>query len=263
MISADLWQYGFLFICSALAGGINAVAGGGTLLTFPALFSILGPANIVIANATSTVALFPGSLSAAGAFWEDLKLYRQWLRVLILPSLLGGLVGAMLLTVLPASTFEKAVPWLILLAASLFTLQPQIARVFGIGKAHVAPAAGTLVGVVIFQFIVGVYGGYFGAGIGILMLSALAVMGLTDIHAMNGLKNVLGTSINGIAVAWFIVKGQVHWPIAVGMAIGASLGAFTAAKIAKRMNRVWVRRFVIAIAYALAAHFFYRRYFLS
>jgi uncharacterized membrane protein YfcA len=261
---AEIVQYGLLFASAFLAGGINAVAGGGTLLTFPALYSVLGPAGAVIANATSTVALFPGSISAIGAFWEDLKLYRRWVTVLMPPSLVGGLLGALLLTYLPASTFKAAVPWLILVAASLFTLQPQIAKWLGIGKAHAAPAAGTMVGVVAFQFVVGIYGGYFGAGIGILMLSALAVMGLTDIHAMNGLKSVLGTCINGIAVAVFVVqdffKETVNWPLAIWMAVAAAAGAFVAARIAKRIDRVWVRRFVISIGYILAATFFYRQY---
>lgn len=265
MTSSEIIQYLVLFAAAALAGGVNAVAGGGTLLTFPALVGALQVRHAadlakVIANATSTVALFPGSISAIGAFWEDLKVYRQWIWVLTPPSLFGGLLGAVLLTRLPPQVFAAAVPWLILLAASLFTLQPRIARWFGIGEAHAAPRRETVVAVVLFQFFVGVYGGYFGAGIGILMLSALAVMGMTDIHAMNGLKSVLGTCINGVAVAVFVWEGTIDWPFAICMAAGAALGAFVAARIARRLNRTLVRRLVIAIGYALAAHFFYRRY---
>ena len=260
MSLAEILEYAVLWISAALGGGINAVAGGGTLLTFPALFNLLGPSGGIVANSTSTVALFPGSMSAIGAYWKELDLYRQWIKILLPPSLIGGLLGALLLTYQDPDTFKAIVPWLILVAASLFTLQPTISRWFGIGQAHEAPRRSTLVGVVLFQFVVGIYGGYFGAGIGILMLSALAMMGLTDIHAMNGLKSVLGTAINGIAVAVFIVQGTVHWPLAIGMAIAAAIGAYLAALVAKRLNRAHVRWFVIIVGYVLAAKFFYDRW---
>ena len=264
MNNHSLLDYTILFFAAALGGGVNAVAGGGTLLTFPSLYAILGPVfgleASVIANATSTVALFPGSVGGAWGFREDLKKYRAWVRVLLPPSLVGGLVGALLLVTLPADAFDAAVPWLILTAAGLFSLQPHIAKWFGIGQAHAAPARGTIVGVVLFQFLVGIYGGYFGAGIGILMLSALAIMGLTDIHSMNGLKNVLGATINGIAVAVFIWNGTVYWPVALLMAVGAGVGGVAAAKIAKRIDRKWVRRLVITIGYSLAAYYFYKQF---
>ncbi len=256
----EVMDYLLLVGSAAVAGGINAVAGGGTLLTFPALLAILGPAQGVVANATSTVALFPGSLSAIWGYREDIARYQHWLRLLMAPSLAGGLAGALLLTELSPHTFILAVPWLILTAATLFALQPVIGRWMGIGQAHATPAASTRLGVFVFQFCVGVYGGYFGAGIGILMLSALAMIGLTDIHAMNGLKSILGSCINGIAVVVFVVQGQVNWWLAALMCVSASLGAYATARVARRLNRNHVRWFVTAIGFVLAAYYFYKTY---
>ncbi|MDZ4779819.1 MAG: sulfite exporter TauE/SafE family protein [Planctomycetia bacterium] len=254
-----IWlHYGILCLCAAVAGGMNAVAGGGTLLTFPALMSFFGPQGAVLANATSTVALFPASLSSIYAYREDLQPLRRWITLLAAPSLLGGLVGALLLTQLPKEWFAAAVPWLIFTAALLFALQPHIARWVGIGKPHEQPHAGTLAAVLVFQFFVAVYGGYFGAGIGILMLSALAMIGLNDIHAMNGLKAVLGSLINGVAVAIFIWDGQVDWTLAAMMCVSSSLGAYGTARIARKLNRTFIRWCVIVIGFSLAAFYFWK-----
>ena len=255
----DLLNDVILCLCAAAGGGINAVAGGGTLLTFPALVAVLGMSQSVMANATSTVALFPGSVSAVGAYRAELSTYRGWVTWLAIPSLLGGVCGALLASRLPPSTFAAAVPWLILAAATLFTVQPQIARWTGIGQAHATPSAGARLGIVVFQFFVAVYGGYFGAGIGILMLAALAMMGLSDIHAMNGIKSVLATLINGTAAAVFILDGRVHWPIAIMMAVAGGVGGYAAARIARQLNRQHVRRAVIAIGFSLATYYFIRQ----
>ncbi|HEX6960856.1 MAG TPA: sulfite exporter TauE/SafE family protein, partial [Lacipirellula sp.] len=166
----DVW----LCLAAAAAGVVNAVAGGGTLLTFPAVYAALGSTAeaAVVANATSTVALFPGSLAGAWGYRAELVGAREWFRLLIVPSLVGGLIGSLLVTQLPENLFKQLVPWLILVAALLFLLQPMIARWTGIGRPH-TPTPAVALGVIGFQFLVGVYGGYFGAGIGILMLSAL------------------------------------------------------------------------------------------
>ena len=209
-------DYVFLFLVAAVAGAINSVAGGGTLLTFPALCVALGRARpdltpamaAVWANATSTVALCPGSLAGMWGYREELRQTRQWIVVLIWPSLIGGYIGSKLVMVLPAETFKVLVPWLILTAALLFLLQPYIARWTGIGKPHAAASRGTMVGIICFQFLVAIYGGYFGAGIGILMLSSLALIGLSDIHQMNGLKTLLALAINGVSVAVFAARWQ-------------------------------------------------------
>lgn len=254
----ELW----LCLTAAAGGAVNSVAGGGTLLTFPALHAVLGGTAeaAVIANATSTVALFPGSLAGAWGYRQELAAVRGWLRMLMWPSLLGGLLGSLLLTQLPAESFKLLVPWLILLAASLFLSQPLIARWTGIGRPHASPTSRTKVGVIAFQFFVAVYGGYFGAGIGILMLSALAMMGLSDIHEMNSLKTLLAAAINGISVIVFLGAQAVDWRFAFPMVLSAVAGGYLGAHTARRLNRTVVRGVVIAIGFALAAYYFRQQY---
>jgi len=258
-----LGEIAFLCLMAALGGGINALAGGGTLLTFPALITVLAAAHggnsdvaKVLANGTSTVALFPASLAALWGYRREYATYSAWSAKLVPPSLVGGTIGAILVIALPEKIFAALVPWLILVAASLFALQPVIAKQLGIGKPHEAPQGSTVIGVVAFQFVVGIYGGYFGAGIGILMLSALAMMGLSDIHAMNGLKALLGSCINGSAVAIFILKNNVEWRYALPMAAAGCLGSLLAAHYSRMLPKSLVRGFVIAIGFSLATYFF-------
>jgi len=259
-----LSDYVILCLMAGLGGGINAVAGGGTLLTFPALVAVLiargmpDDAAKVLANGTSTVALFPASLTAIWGYRRDLVGTRPWIARLVLPSIVGGTLGALLVTQLPERTFAFLVPWLILIAASLFALQPLIAKRLGIGRPHEQPSFSTVVGVLVFQFLVGIYGGYFGAGIGILMLSALAMMGLSDIHMMNGLKSFLGSCINGSAVVIFIVTQTVEWQLAIAMSVAACAGSYGATLIAKRLPRPLIRGFVITIGFTLALYYFTR-----
>jgi hypothetical protein len=207
--------------------------------------------------------LLPASLAALGGYRSEFPAVRRWAAWLVGRSLLGGWIGSRLLTGLPAEAFERLIPWLIFTAAALFASQPAIARWTGIGKPHAEPSATVLTTIVVFQTLVAIYGGYFGAGIGILMLSALAFMGLSDIHAMNALKNLLGTCINGTAVLVFIVAGKVYWPVAVVMAVGATLGGYGGARIARRMDRNLVRRIVAGIGFALAAYYFARKMYGS
>jgi uncharacterized membrane protein YfcA len=249
------------YLCTAAAAGgaINSIAGGGTLLTFPALFAALGASDdaSVIANATSTVALFPGSLAGMAGYRRELAETPRWSLWLIVPSLIGGFCGSRLVTWLPSATFKTLVPWLILVAALLFWLQPWIARKIGLGREHAPATHRSIAGAMAFQLLVAVYGGYFGAGIGILMLSALAMMGLGDIHRMNALKTLLGSCINGVAVVVFIVGGKVNWPIALVMAVAAIAGGYFGAHFARRLDRNLVRRAVVAIGFVLAAYYFY------
>lgn len=261
-----LEEYLVLCACAAAGGAINSVAGGGTLLTFPALNAVLARVlgseaeAAVWANATSTVALFPGALGAVWGFRRELAASRRWLAILIGPSLLGGLAGSLLVAVLPAASFKALVPWLILTAALLFAFQPLIARWTGIGLPHGAPTGRTLAGVAVFQFFVALYGGYFGAGIGILMLSALAMMGLADIHVMNGLKSTLGAAINGMAVVVFLAAGKVDPPRAAAMALAGLAGGYLGAHTSRQLDRNLVRMFVIAIGFALASYYFFRQF---
>ena len=181
-----------------------------------------------IANASSTVALAPGSLGAVWGYRRDLRGLRSSTYALVVPSIVGGIVGAVLLVMTPTAVFDRLIPLLILFATLLFMLQEPVQRmVKTTGKAH-SGSTRWLIGALAFQFLVAVYGGYFGAGIGILMLAAFGIMGFTDIHQMNGLKNFLAVCINGVAAAYFIWNGMVSWPhalVMVGGAISAASGA--------------------------------------
>jgi uncharacterized membrane protein YfcA len=220
----------------------------------------------VVANATSTIGLWPGALAAAWAYRGEREGQPPFTRWLVVPSVAGALVGAWLVVVLPPEWFAAIVPWLILVAAVLFALQPQIvglaARLRGASGAHAGSEARVnLPAACILQFLVAVYGGYFGAGIGILMLAMLGLLGLGDIHRLNAVKNVLGTVVNGVAAIFFAVGSfagshAVSWPHAAVMAASAVGGGLAGAFIARRLPARIVRRAVALIAFALAGYYF-------
>ena len=204
-----------IFGSAALAGMINSVAGGGTLLTFPILIW-LGQSPIV-ANATSTAALWPGSAGGMWGYREELRRSTPRLFWLMIPSVLGGIAGAVLLKQTPPGVFARLVPFLILFATLLFMAQSAVQRWIRVSESQPSSVTpGWLVGAGLFQFAVAIYGGYFGAGIGILMLTALALLGLTDIHQMNGLKTLFAMCINGLAAAYFMLSGLIEWNVAGG-----------------------------------------------
>lgn len=236
-------------LAAVAGGGVNSIAGGGTLITFPSLIALGLPP--ITANATSAVGLWPGSLSAMAGYREELTGARRWATWFAIPSLSGGLAGAALLLVTPADRFSAIAPWLVLAATVLFMTRGLIMRTIAHHHAEepdlsARPTAAFLV----YQFGVSVYGGYFGAGIGILMLAALGFMGLTNIHRMNGLKNWGGLCINAVAAATFIISGIVDWPVALAMAVGASLGGYGGARLARRVGQEPVRRAIVAIGFA-------------
>ena len=233
------------------AGMINSVAGGGTLLSFPALIWLGVPS--IAANATSTVALWPGSLGSVWGYRRELRDAERSLWALAVPSLAGGLLGAFLLSRTPAEIFDRLVPLLIFFATCLLAAQEAIQRRFDLSAIHTNARSPWLSWAMVFQAGVGVYGGYFGAGIGILMLAALSLMGHTDIHQMNAVKNVLAVCINGIAAAYFVASGLVIWQDAAVMAGGAVLGGVGGPSLARRMGRVAVRRVIVAIGFGMAA----------
>lgn len=253
-MNPDMTKLLLLCVSSLLAGIVNSVAGGGTLLTFPVLVWTLGTS--VGANATSTTVLFPGSIASAWGYRRELAAQRRWILPLIVPSLLGGLLGTWLVVSQPEKIFELLVPWLITLATLLFLMQPLITRWTGIGHPHQQPSPFVLAGIILFQFLVALYGGYFGAGIGILMLSSLALMGIGDIHQMNALKTLLASAINGMSVILFIGYGKVDWRYAVPMVVSAIIGGFVGASVARRLNKNVVRYSVIAIGFGLAIYYF-------
>lgn len=230
-----------------LAGIINSIAGGGTLISFPTLLWI--GRNAIIANATSTIALWPASLSAAVGFRRDLATLPRRMYILLVPSLLGGIIGAVLLLHTNTKTFERLVPWLILGATMLLAFQGFITQ-------HLPQHRWPMSAVIVLQLLVGIYGGYFGAGIGILMLAALGLIGLTDLHQMNGLKNLLAICINGVAAIYFTVLGAVIWSDAAVMVVAAIAGGFAGAKLAHVLGRQFVRGFVIFVGIAMTIALF-------
>lgn len=249
--------YALLFMVAFLAGAINSVAGGGTLLTFPTLLAALGQNHSIMANATSTVALVPGSLSAFWGYRSEMRGgSRRDLLWLGLPSLLGGAAGALFLLHISDALFTHLVPWLILGATVLFMVQEPIRKRLGQGRQpgqeEADPAARRgLPFVMVFQFFVAVYGGFFGAGIGILMLAALGFVGLTNIHRMNGLKNFAAVCINGVAALTFVVERRVDWPIALLMMVAAIVGGYSGAGLARRLGQANVRRVVVGVGLAI------------
>lgn len=242
---------GAVAVVAGLGAMVNSIAGGGTLLTFPALVAFGVPP--LVANATSTVALSPGALTSMLGYRHRLRGLRRWSCVFAVPSVVGGLVGAWLLLVTPADRFSVIVPWLVFGATALFSVQGPIrnwmrrhAPPSSIeDDAHFVPRHSRVALAV--QFAVGVYGGYFGAGIGILMLAVLGFLGFNDIHRMNGLKNWGGFCINAVAAALFVVSGIVNWPVAVAMTAGSMIGGYATAHTAQQIPQVVVRRAIVAI----------------
>jgi len=245
-----------LFLAAAVAGALNAVAGGGSLISFPALVAFGQPP--ILANATNTAALWPGTLSSAVAYSRDTKIYRDLLMTLLIPSLVGGFLGALALVSTPPELFNVIVPFLVLGATLLFAFRDPFTRWLRLGNGEEKVGTGGRVWGFLFQLFVATYGGYFGAGIGILMLGSLSVMGLRDIHRMNGLKTILGTLINVIAFTFFAIKGLVVWRLAPVMAAGAIIGGYVGARTAKRVDPQAIRIFVIIVGLFVSAWLFLR-----
>jgi uncharacterized membrane protein YfcA len=263
---AEFWTYAFLCLCAFFAGVMNSVAGGGTLLTFPALTALVSPA---VANGTSTVALLPGSFAGSLGYRKELWESRRFVARMVAPSVVGGFLGAWLVGK-DQDAFANLVPWLILTAAVLFVVQAPLSKWVkrraaeeGAHPDHHEPGLLTQALVIGFQFLVAVYGGYFGAGIGILMLSALGFMGVGDIHRMNAVKTFLAASINAASVVVFVRDGLVRWDYAVAMAAAAIAGGYVGARTARRLPPVYVRAAVVVIGFGLSAYYFLKRYALT
>ena len=251
----NLWQEVVIAAAAFAAGLINSIAGGGTLVSFPALLWV--GRDPVLANATSTVALWPASLAGLYGFRRELKGEARTFLLFAAPSLVGGVLGAVLLLRTPSETFGRLVPFLILFATLLLAAQEPISRRLRVGReeGH-RPTRAWWTGALAFQFLVGVYGGYFGAGIGILMLAALGLLGFTDIHRMNALKNLLAICINGVAAAYFIASGKVYWADVLLMTFAAIAGGYSGARLAYRLGRRFVRLAVILIGLFMSVSLF-------
>lgn len=257
MPALDFLHAAAAFGAAFLAGVINSVAGGGTLVTFPTLIWL--GLNSVTANATSTVAIWPATLGSMWGYRRELRATEARLFALVIPSLIGGLIGASLLRFTPPALFDRLVPFLILFATLLFMAQEPVQRRMKSAHAEGHRSAKWLAGALMFQLMVGIYGGYFGAGIGILMLAALSIIGLTEIHQMNALKVLLGGTMNGVAILYFVANKMVYWPDVVIMVLGAIAGGYGGAGFARRLGGTAVRRIVIVVGFALALSFFIRR----
>jgi uncharacterized membrane protein YfcA len=246
----------FLFAAATVAGALNAVAGGGGFIAFPALiFTGMQP---ISANATNTAALWPGTLASTGAYRGAMRGHIKAILPLIISGIIGGAIGAYILLHTPQRTFMHLVPWFLLFATLLFTFSRHITSYFRAHAAAVHNRATSTVGGAFLQLFIGLYIGYFGAGAGILMLAMLAVLGETDIHAMNGMKTLLATVANGMALLTFIVTRTVIWPQALVMIVGATLGGYAAAWYAQKVDPRITRALVIATGFGMAIYFFVR-----
>src|ERR1044072_2521743 len=239
-----------VMLCAAFAAGaINSIAGGGTLLTFPVLIWLgLDPR---VANGTSTVALWPGLFGGLFGYRRELENSSPILIRLGLTSIVGGAVGAWLLILTPSPVFAKQVPWLILFATLLFMSNGLINKRLHLGSLEGSPTTLWWTGAIVFQFFSAIYGGYFGAGNGILMLAAMGLLGLNELHRANGIKNFLGICINSIAVLSFSLTHLVVWRDALVMSIGALAGGYFGASMAVRIGQIWVRRGIVVIGFGI------------
>jgi uncharacterized protein len=245
----------FLMAAAFAAGVMNAVAGGGTLVTFPVL--ILFGTPPVIANATSTLALVVGTSGGIYGYRRHLAEVAEWLPLFVPVSLIGGFLGSFLLTHGSPELFSKLVPYLILFATFLFMIQGAVRR-FALRPSETCPTGAGMFPVLTFQFLVSLYGGYFGAGIGILMLAALGFMGFSDIHRMNTLKNVLGSLINLVAALWFTLCGLIDWPRMAVMTVGAVAGYYAGARFALWLPQRTVRILISATGLVITAVMFWK-----
>jgi len=255
------WHGLLVFLAAFVAGMMNSVAGGGTLVTFPTL--VWMGIDPIRANVTCTVALWPGSLGAMVGFRRELGDSRRWMLLLGAPSVVGGLIGARLLLLTPSPLFASIVPYLILFATILFAVGEPLMRRLGVTDDPESLIKKRMkrswsISAMVFQFLVAIYGGYFGAGMGFLMLAALGLMGLTDIHQMNGLKSFLVVCINVVAAAYFIAFGPVQWTYALIMIVAAIAGGYGGAGLARRLGRKLVRRAVIVIGFGMALSLLFR-----
>jgi uncharacterized membrane protein YfcA len=246
-----------LFVAGILGGAVNAVAGGGSFIAFPALLFVDVPP--IPANATNCFSLWVGTTASGGAYRNRFNLSRRVMVPLLLTSVIGGLLGAFLLLKTPAHTFMRVLPWLMLGATLLFAFGKKLTGRRPSGLAHDASTT-ALVGASVFEFIVAIYGGYFGGGVGIMNLAMLAALGMTDIHAMNALKVLLGGVINGVAVVAFIAKGAIYWPQGIVMTVGAIVGGYFAAHYAQKLPQAWIRAFVLLVGTGMTVYFFVKAY---
>lgn len=243
-----------LFSTAFIAGGLNAVAGGGSFITFPALiFTGVPP---IVANATNNTAMWVAALASARAYRHNLGIKRQIFLLLCGISLIGGIIGSLALLYTSADVFKRLIPYLLLLATLVFTFSDAFRKWLQFQTQNSSPDSVPLFNLVLAQLAIAIYGGFFGAGIGILMLATLSFLGIKNIHTMNAFKTFLGSCINGIAIIPFIFAGAIDWQQAILMSIGGSLGGYLSANYARKLEPQLIRRFVIIVAFSMTIYFF-------
>lgn len=248
-----------------LAGGMNAMAGGGTFFSFPALLAA-GVAPIT-ANATNTVALWPASLSSAWAYRREVTRHKTWTALLVAVSFIGGIAGGLLLLAISNDAFSRLVPWLLLVATTLFAFSSQVGRLVAAFKARLGATGVSRTGTpgglggLLFQLLVAIYGGFFGAGMGILTLAALSIQGVENMQELNGLKNLTSAVNYTVAAATFVIAGAVSWPHTFVMLAAAMAGGYAGATVARRLPARWLRRVVVAVGAGLTLIYFIKIYF--
>lgn len=270
-----------LFFAALLAGALNSVAGGGSFISFPMLLLTGVPAKP--ANATNAMAVWPGSIASIPPYRKDLAHERRELVIFSAVSVVGGVLGAVILLHTPSALFERLIPWLLLVATLIFAFGGRVTQWLRSRRAGAAPAqvaieadsaaladdaksAGhttlrAMVVVALIQFAIAFYGGFFGGGMGIMMLAGFALLGMRDIHAMNALKVVLASIINGVAVVAFAIARLIYWPQALVMVVGAIIGGYGGAALAHYVPPRYVRWFAIAVGLTVSAYYFYITYF--
>jgi uncharacterized membrane protein YfcA len=235
---------------AALIGGaINSVAGGGSFLTFPAL--VLAGVPAIPANATNNTAMWLGVVASARGYREEVRAHRHLLVAAGIVSLVGAVIGAILLLHTPPKLFVRMIPWLLLFATVVFALSPLVKKRNDAARPH-TPLQ------LVVQFFIAIYGGYFGAGMGILMLALLSFSGLPNLNVANGLKNVLSIVINGTAIIPFVIAGIIVWQVALVMAIFTMLGGYFGARFFRRVPSSITRIVVLCIGVGMSAYFFVR-----
>jgi uncharacterized membrane protein YfcA len=251
-----LFDIGLIAIAAFAAGAMNSMAGGGTFFSFPALLAVGVPP--VVANASNSVALWPGSLAAAWAFRRELARFSRSLPLLTGVAFVGGLAGGLLLLATSNAMFAGLIPWLLMTATVLFAFSGRISGLLARVRPKAASADERQIGAggYVFQLFVSVYGGFFGAGMGILMLAALAIQGFKDVYEINALKNWLSAVIYSVAVATFVIAKAVSWPHTLVMLVTATLGGYVGAALARRIPSAWLRAFIIAVGALLSAYYF-------
>jgi uncharacterized membrane protein YfcA len=250
-----------LFFAAVAAGAINAIAGGGSLVSFPALLAFGATTGVTakLANTTNNAALVPGSIAGMIGFWDEVKRSKKLVAFLAIPSLVGGILGAVILSNTPDTLFRQLTPFLILFATLLFAGRDWFVKLTRRGAAesdHITGAGG--VAGFFLQLLIATYGGFFGAGQSIMMMAAFSIMGVRDIHEINGMKTASAVIVNGVALVIFILQGLVIWHLAIWMGIGAIIGGYVAARISKRVNQTVLRWTVIAIGLIVSVVLFLR-----